>query len=107
MCVTALRGWLPHNEFFRSTHGDPKKHALLGCGAIAGVVGQTLAYPLDLVRRRMQVMGWTKHTDYHYKGGIVATIRQIAREEGVIGLYRGLIPNYVSDTHSDRQPLTA
>jgi solute carrier family 25 phosphate transporter 23/24/25/41 len=42
----------------------------------------------------MQVQGFSG-TQYSYKGGILSTMRQIVREEGVRGLYKGMIPNYV------------
>lgn len=29
--------------------------ARLGCGAVAGTMGQTVAYPFDVARRRLQV----------------------------------------------------
>ena len=103
MVYETLKQWLPHNPYFRSSHGDPRKHALLGCGAIAGVVGQTLAYPLDLVRRRMQVMGWAQQTSYHYKHGIARTMMQIVQEEGVRGLYRGMVPNYFKASKQQQQ----
>jgi len=86
-------------KLYLRSHPNNKKPGtlvLLGCGATAGVVGQTIAYPLDLVRRRMQVQGWgeANGVNYAYRGGITQTIYQIVSTEGVTALYRGLIPNY-------------
>jgi solute carrier family 25 phosphate transporter 23/24/25/41 len=45
-----------------------------------------------LPNRRLQVQGWAG-TSYKYDGGIARTMKQIVREEGVKGLYKGSIPN--------------
>ncbi|KAL2608151.1 hypothetical protein R1flu_026724 [Riccia fluitans] len=37
--------------------GEPSVPGKLACGAIAGCLGQTFTYPLDVVRRQMQVQG--------------------------------------------------
>lgn len=86
-----LRTMLPPST--KNERGDTSRTALFCCGAIAGIVGQTVAYPLDLVRRRLQVQGFSD-AQYEYKGGILRTMRQIIHEEGIKGLYRGMIPNY-------------
>ncbi|KAK9197711.1 hypothetical protein WN944_012894 [Citrus x changshan-huyou] len=77
----------------------------LACGAAAGTVGQTVAYPLDVIRRRMQMAGWkdaasvvtgdgkTKATlEYN---GMVDAFRKTVRHEGFGALYKGLVPNSV------------
>ncbi|KAI5861767.1 mitochondrial thiamine pyrophosphate carrier 1 [Durotheca rogersii] len=65
-------------------------------GVLAGVAAKTAVFPLDLVRKRVQVQGPT-HARYvygryapAYVGGVVATIRRILAAEGPRGLYRGL-----------------
>lgn len=73
--------------------GDPSALAKLACGALAGSISQTLTYPLDVLRRRMQVAGMKdSRLGYHDKNAIDA-IRNIIRADGFVGLYRGLLPN--------------
>jgi solute carrier family 25 thiamine pyrophosphate transporter 19 len=73
-------------------------------GAVAGTVASVLAktgtFPLDLVRKRIQVQGPTRGRYVHknipeYYGGTVAAVRAILRNEGVRGLYRGLTVSLV------------
>ena len=74
----------------------------LTCGAIAGTAGQTVAYPFDTVRRRMQVSGWAGAQTLHAEGGHAVAYKgmidcfvRTSREEGVGALFKGLVPNYV------------
>ncbi|KAH7322319.1 mitochondrial carrier [Rhizoctonia solani] len=65
----------------------------LMCGALAGSISQTLTYPFDVLRRKMQVVGMQQGVlGYKYNGAIDA-LRTIVRVEGMQGLYRGLWPN--------------
>jgi solute carrier family 25 phosphate transporter 23/24/25/41 len=71
----------------------------LGCGALAGSVGQTVAYPLDVVRRRLQVSGWSGSKGGTAQGpvyrGMVDCFVGTVRNEGLSALFKGLAPNYV------------
>lgn len=74
----------------------------LGCGALAGTMGQTLAYPFDVVRRRLQVSGWAGAKNLHAEQGHAVAYRgmvdcfaRTVREEGLKALFKGLAPNYV------------
>jgi len=63
------------------------------CGALAGSISQTLTYPFDVLRRKMQVVGMGQSAlGYSYNGALDA-LKHIVRTEGFPGLYRGLWPN--------------
>lgn len=66
--------------------------AELTSGAIAGLVSQTASYPLEVIRRRMQVGGAVG--DGH-KMTIAETARRIALEKGWRGFFVGLSIGYV------------
>lgn len=64
------------------------------CGALAGACSQTVAYPLDVVRRRMQLAGAV--TDGYKYSGCINTFVTVYMEDGIRkGLYRGLSINYM------------
>lgn len=63
------------------------------CGALAGAAAQTASYPLDVVRRRMQLSGMSSTLPL-YRNTWHA-LQQIVRTEGVRRLYIGLSINYI------------
>jgi len=66
--------------------------AELATGGIAGLISQTASYPLEVIRRRMQVSGAVG--DGH-KMGLRETARLIFRERGFRGFFVGLTIGYV------------
>lgn len=63
----------------------------LACGSLSGIASSTVTYPLDLVRRRMQLEGAAGRARV-YKSGLFGTFGHIVRTEGLRGLYRGILP---------------
>ncbi|KAF5205653.1 Mitochondrial substrate carrier family protein b, partial [Thalictrum thalictroides] len=54
-------------------------------GGLAGVTSASATYPLDLVRTRLAAQ-----TNVIYYRGIAHALRTICRDEGFLGLYKGL-----------------
>ncbi|XP_064596324.1 LOW QUALITY PROTEIN: mitochondrial coenzyme A transporter SLC25A42-like [Liolophura sinensis] len=81
-----------HAEYAKGRNPTPVERLLFG--AVAGLLGQTMSYPLDIVRRRMQTAGVTGHgNDYT---SIMTTARKVILEEGFIrGMYKGLSLNWI------------
>jgi solute carrier family 25 thiamine pyrophosphate transporter 19 len=65
-------------------------------GITASVLSKSVVFPLDTVRKRLQVQGPTRHKYIGghktpvYDRGVLGTLKMIIRKEGTIGLYRGL-----------------
>ncbi|KAK4796544.1 hypothetical protein SAY86_028870 [Trapa natans] len=65
----------------------------LACGSLSGITSSTAIFPIDLVRRRMQLEGAGGQAPV-YKTGLIGTFRHIIQAEGLPGLYRGILPEY-------------
>lgn len=123
--MTLYRGWLPSfvgtvlysglkfgiyetlKDALASYHGlrDARELGLpanLAAGAVAGGAGQTVAYPLEVTRRRLQAGSCRPRLEVSASGaqamvypGMVACIRSMVRSEGWGSLYKGLSLNYI------------
>ncbi|KAJ5811505.1 mitochondrial carrier protein (Leu5) [Penicillium riverlandense] len=87
---------LPESESTRAKKGSRRPQltaaAELSSGALAGLVSQTSSYPLEVVRRRMQVGGAVGDGR---RLGIVETASKIWLEKGFRGYWVGLTIGYL------------
>ena len=65
-----------------------------GLGAVAGAFGATIVYPIDLVKTRMQNQRSSVVGQLMYLNSIDCA-KKVIRNEGPLGLYRGLVPQLV------------
>jgi solute carrier family 25 (mitochondrial aspartate/glutamate transporter), member 12/13 len=63
-------------------------------GAVAGAFGATIVYPIDLVKTRMQNQRGSVVGQLMYVNSIDCA-KKVVRNEGPLGLYRGLLPQLV------------
>lgn len=62
-------------------------------GAIAGLLSGIVVCPLDVAKTRLQAQGLqARTTENLYYRGSIGTMTTIVRDEGVRGLYKGLVP---------------
>lgn len=91
----------------RTPHASYAANALsfVGAGAVAGLLSKLAVYPLDTVKKRMQMRQVPRCASYgvvpHYASS-VACLQAIVRYEGLRGLYKGTGPSLVKAvvTHS-------
>lgn len=63
-------------------------------GSLAGAFGAFMVYPIDLVKTRMQNQRSTRPGERLYKNSIDCA-RKVVRNEGVLGLYSGVLPQLI------------
>lgn len=61
------------------------------CGSVAGAIAQTVAYPFDTIKKRLQTQQ-RQPVRAAYRG-MCDCFRRVVREEGAMALYRGTVPN--------------
>nr|XP_045619991.1 calcium-binding mitochondrial carrier protein Aralar1-like [Procambarus clarkii] len=64
-------------------------------GSFAGAVGATAVYPIDLVKTRMQNQRTGSYIGELMYRNSFDCFKKVIRHEGVMGLYRGLVPQLI------------
>jgi len=77
-------------DYLKTNYGgdEPGPLRILFLGGVAGLSAQTVCYPLDTIRRRMQVKGT------HYTS-IANAFSTIYEKETLRGFYKGMLPNAI------------
>jgi solute carrier family 25 phosphate transporter 23/24/25/41 len=72
---------------------NPSTPILLICGTTSTICGQLVSYPLSLIRTRLQAQ--EVPMDSSQRDTMTKLISNIWRNEGIRGMYRGLLPNII------------
>jgi len=88
MVYETLKAFLKTN-----VQSDPSTIQLLSCGGISGAMSQTITYPLDVMRRKMQMQGFSSNHPIY--SSTLDCVKSIWKSRGVLGFYQGLVPNYL------------
>lgn len=93
-------GLFSRQENLEKSHGDLFQKAV--CGGTAGFCAKFVVYPLDLIKKRLQIQGFEEarksfgvfKTYFNLKNCILSIIR----DEGFPGFYKGLLPSLLKST---------
>jgi solute carrier family 25 phosphate transporter 23/24/25/41 len=82
--------YISHTE---STSNQTSILPLFMCGLASSTCGQVVSYPLSLIRTRLQAQGMEGHPILYSSS--VDAFKKIVSREGVFGLYKGILPNFL------------
>ena len=78
-----------YKNFFENNKNINDNYVKLLSGGFSGVTSLTITYPTDLVRRRLQMQGFSNKVPIY--NGIFNTFYKICRSEGFFALYSGFL----------------
>ena len=64
----------------------------LGCGLLYGMTSAVVGQPLDSVKTKMQAQSG------YQSRSMLQTLAHVVRTEGVVGLYRGILPPFIGSS---------
>lgn len=77
----------------------PSRHVILFYGALSGIIAKTCTYPLDLVKKRLQIQQFQQNRTTFGKNmtttGMIDCLVRTFRNERLIGLYKGVNPSII------------
>lgn len=80
--------------------GKMNFYGSLFCGACSGITSSLITFPFDVIRRRLQVFVLITSTELDIaknkvitkKASAIGEFRKIVKAEGILGMYRGIVP---------------
>ncbi|GAB5361976.1 hypothetical protein AAMO2058_000759000 [Amorphochlora amoebiformis] len=88
----AVYGTIKDRWIKKHPNSKPAWYVTLTMGAFSSFVGQVVAYPLQLVRTKLQSSGLPGRPVYN---GMRDVVSHVLKDEGVLGFYRGIGPNFL------------
>lgn len=104
--------WRHFEELFNNRKNQSISTAgSLICGLLAGLSGKTIVYPLDLIKKRLQIQGFDESKTCFKKlprySGFLNCIILTIKFEGFLGLFKGIGPSMIKAGASNAIYFTA
>ncbi|KAI3860973.1 hypothetical protein MKW92_033939 [Papaver armeniacum] len=89
------------NQGSKLTSESLSSFQLFVCGLASGTCAKAVCHPLDVVKKRFQIIGLPRDPKYgarvehHAYNGMFDALRRILVSEGWAGLYKGIVPSVI------------
>jgi solute carrier family 25 phosphate transporter 23/24/25/41 len=83
-------------NFFKKYDSSSSEFVDSAIWILSNVIAQTVSYPLDLVKKRLQVQSDVFPPGQHFRyTSVTDCFRTILQDEGIIGFFKGVVENHL------------